>query len=142
MQPLLEVVLTRPWHWGIAIASAPAAQIPDVSDSLVAASADALVVKVRHTQDVELEVFEGDSDWATATVRVRSLTALEEVDGLVHYDGTLHLPDGRLAIGDADGQVVIDQLSSTSLVRIYGPDAARYGTAEVSIDLAPRDANE
>lgn len=62
MQPLYEVTLSHPWHWGIAIVSAPGAAVPDALDqSLVTATPEALVIKVRHAQDVDAEVFEGES---------------------------------------------------------------------------------
>jgi hypothetical protein len=75
VQPLYEVALSRPWHWGLAILSAPGAAVPESMDqSLVTATLEALVIKVRHAQDVDTEVLEGDWDWATATIRVRNLT--------------------------------------------------------------------
>jgi hypothetical protein len=78
MQPIYEVTLSRPWHWGIAIVSAPGAAVPEtLADSLVTATAEALVIKVRHAQDIEAEVFEDDWQWSTSTIRVRYVADLE-----------------------------------------------------------------
>ena len=76
-----------------------------------------LVVKVRHAQDIEAEVFEGDWDWATATIRVRSLTDFDEPDGVVLFEGVLDLPDGCLSVGDGDSEVTVNDLSVRSRVR-------------------------
>ena len=76
-----------------------------LGDSLVTATAEALVIKVRHAQDIDAEVFEGDWDWATATIPVRPLAEFEDSAEPVIYEGVLRLPDGRLAIGDADSEV-------------------------------------
>lgn len=54
MQPLAEVTSTRPWHWGIA---------------------------VRHAQDLEADTFEGDWEWAAATLQMRSFLREERQDG-------------------------------------------------------------
>jgi hypothetical protein len=139
VQPLYEISLTRPWHWGIAIASAPGAPVPDdLGTSLVVGDSACLVLKVRHAQDVELERFEGDWDWATATVHVRSLTSLEEPEGLVLYEGELTLPDGRLTLGDADSEVAINDLERATRVRVRCAVAEETGMEEVWLDLAPR----
>ncbi len=36
------------------------------------------MIKARHAHNVEAEVFEGDWDWATATIRVRSVRDFED----------------------------------------------------------------
>lgn len=54
MQPFYEVTVSRPWHWGTAVVSAPGAAVPEtLEDSLVTAAAEALVIKVRHAQDID-----------------------------------------------------------------------------------------
>ncbi len=70
----------------------------------------ALVIKVRHAQDVELDKFEGDWDWAVAMIRVRSLTHFEAAGDFPLYDGSLQRPGGRLAIGDADSELLLNDL--------------------------------
>jgi hypothetical protein len=136
MQPLYEVTLTRPWHWGIAVVSSPKAVLPDVvGDSPVVVGTKALVIKVRHAQDVEVEVFEGDYDWATATIHVRSLTELQPTNRVIVHEGTLNLPDGRLAVGDADGEIVVADLSPQTRVRVEADEVTTFGLPEVWIEL-------
>lgn len=138
MQPLFEVTVTRPWHWGIAIASAPGAAVPETLEaSLVTATADALVVKVKHAQDIEGEVFEGDWDWATASIHVRSLSEFNPADESFAFQGLLLLPTGELTTGDADGEMRLNDLSNPSRVRVYVNDATDAGAASVRIDIAP-----
>jgi hypothetical protein len=138
MQPLYEVTVSRPWHWGIAIVSAPGAAVPESLDqSPVAATPEALVIKVRHAQDVDAEVFEGDWNWATATLRVRSLIDFDNTAEPVIYEGLLRLPDGRLTIGDADSEVVLSDLNEQTRVRICEADSSDFEAAYVRIDLAP-----
>lgn len=141
MQPFLELTLSRPWHWGIAIVSARGAPFPETLDeSLVTATADALVIKVRHAQDIEADVFEGDWDWATATLRVRHVPQLEDDAESVIHEGTLSLPDGCLTIGDADGQVTIGGLDERSRVQVHAARSSAHGAEEVDIYLAPSPA--
>jgi len=84
--------VSRPWHWGIAIVSTPGAGAPDSLDqSLVTATPEAIVIEVRHAQDIEADVPEGDWHWATATIRVRSLTEFEDTVEPVVYEGVLRL---------------------------------------------------
>jgi hypothetical protein len=139
MQPLYEVTVTRPWHWGIAIVCTPGAEVPDALDqSLVTATPEAIVIKVRHAQDVDIDVFEGDGDWATATVLVRSLTELEDTVERVIYEGLLRLTNGRLVIGDADSEVTLNDLDVLTRVRVLTTDESGSGATDIRIDLAPQ----
>lgn len=139
MQPLYEVTLSRPWHWGIAIVSTPSAVVPEtLSQSLVTATPDALVIKVRHAQDIDAEVFEGDWDWATATIRVRSLTDFEDTAEPPIYEGVLRLTNGQLAIGDADSKVTFNDLDNQTRVRVHAANESDFGATDVRIDLAPQ----
>jgi len=136
MQPLCEVTLTRPWHWGIAIVSAPGAELPELlSNSPLTVTPDAVVIKVRHAQDIDAEVFEGDWDWATATILVRSLAGFERPGEPAIYDGTLRLPGGRLAIGDADSEVVINDLDEMIRVRVAVLATDGLNATDVRIEL-------
>jgi hypothetical protein len=138
MQPLYEVSVARPWHWGIVIASASTGQLPDgMGTSLVVANSHAVVVKVRHAQDVDLPAFEDDGDWMTAIVHVRSLTEFDQVVGRVLYDGSLSLPDGRLTVGDADHELVVNDLDPETLIRVRTLDVEATGLAEVWLHLCP-----
>lgn len=139
MQPLYEVTLSRPWQWGIAIVSAPGAAVPDALDqSLITATSEALVIKVRHAQDVDAEVLEGDWDWATATIRVRSLTDFEDTAVPVIHEGVLRLPNGRLVVGDADSEVTPNDLHDQTRIRVHVAGKSDFGATDVRIDLAPQ----
>jgi hypothetical protein len=78
------------------------------------------------------EVFEGDWDWATATIRPRSLSTFGDTERPAIYEGPLHLPDGRLVLGDADSEVTLDGLDERTQVRIYGS-----GEANLRCDRRP-----
>jgi len=95
------------------------------------------VIKVRHAQDIDSEVFEGDWDWATATIHVRSLVEFDNIQGELLYEGELVLPEGKLAVGDADNEVVVNDLGANTRVRVLARDPEPTGLAEVWIDLSP-----
>jgi hypothetical protein len=69
-QPLFEVTLTRPWHWGIALIFDQGGDAPDVNpQELVSLGPSGMVILVRHAQD-SIESLDGDRDWATASLHV------------------------------------------------------------------------
>ena len=73
-QPLVTTTIRRPFHWGIVVIR-PAGASPDLPDvpsgTLVSTNGEALIVLVRHAQDVES--FEGDFSWAETEIVVRQL---------------------------------------------------------------------
>jgi hypothetical protein len=118
MQPLAEVTLTRPWHWGIAVVGNPVAEVPtDFGGRLVAVGQDVVALSVRHAQDIEADKFEGDWDWATATLHVRSLVQEEATDRQVLCDTVVATPQETVSLGDADGMVVIPAPSLRTRVK-------------------------
>ena len=138
MQPLLELTITRPWHWGIAVIAAPSAVLPDgIGEKPFVTSPGALVITVRHAQDFDAAHLEGDLDFAVASVHVRSLGGFQDVAGAAVYDGVLDLPESRLQVGDADSYVTINDLWTRTRVRVYGDLEAAPGATLVQIDLAP-----
>ena len=46
MQPLAEVTLTRPWHWGIAVLGDPVAEVPSDLRGGVVAVGQGVVVRL------------------------------------------------------------------------------------------------
>jgi hypothetical protein len=138
MQPSYEVSLSRPWHWGIAILSAVGASVPEQLDqSVVTGRPDCLVVKMRHAQDIDAEVFEGGWDWATAAIHLRSLPDFDQPAGTVVYEGVLTLPVGRLSVGDADSEMILNDLQPRTRVRILVDEVAEHAPSAVTVDLAP-----
>jgi hypothetical protein len=139
VQPLSETTHTRPWHWGIAIGRAVGGELPDLTgNQIVKVGHAGLVVRVRHAQDIDAERFEGDWNWATATVQVRSLTEAESVSRQVLCATVMPTPDERIHIGDADGEVVLPAPSDRTHVIVSADDADETGLMETSAVRATR----
>lgn len=133
MQPLFEVTVSRPWHWGIAVLGDPVAEVPtDFCEGVVNIGQDVVAISVRHAQDIEADEFEGDWDWATATFHVRSLAQEESTERQILCDTIIATPHETVSLGDADGMVVIpapsprthlivstDELDTTGLERLW-----------------------
>ena len=60
VQPLSDVTVVRPWHWGIAMVVDPECEAPDVRpEQVVTVDESGLVVLVRHAQDLEADALGG-----------------------------------------------------------------------------------
>ncbi|MFE6967657.1 hypothetical protein ACFVAJ_21465 [Agromyces sp. NPDC057679] len=132
------MTVKRPWHWGIVIVSDPdlGGQIPEVDpESRVSANESGLIVLVRHAQDVE--DFNGDLEWAEAEVTViHRSEAPPTLDGRTQvFEGRLETPSGRLQIGDADDEVVMNGLTTASFVRVGSPSHDMDSPSRVWIDV-------
>lgn len=137
-QPLSDFTLTRPWHWGIAVVGDPTAEVPSsLEGHLALASERVVVLRVRHAQDIEADRFEGDWDWAVATIHVRTLVAFEPTDRTILCDVLLNTPADRISIGDADGDIVLSGHGSTTRLVVSADDADPTGLEEAWIDLLP-----
>jgi hypothetical protein len=134
MQPLSETVLTRAWHWGIAIVGAADAEVPDVLGQAVTVGESAVVISVRHAQDLELE---SELEWATATIYVRVLAEAEPLARTVLCDVTLPTPNANLAIGDADEEVILPTRRPRTRVIVSAEEPRAYGIETAWIDLIP-----
>jgi hypothetical protein len=138
MQALTTVTVTRPWHWGIAILSDPSlgAETPEVvPEAGVSANGKGVVVLVRHAQDVE--TFDGDFDWAETSVTIRHWSGAPptEPDRTVVFEGPLATPTGRLWIGDADQEVVMSGLRTSSTLRVASPSDDLESPERVWVDV-------
>jgi hypothetical protein len=134
-QPIWEVTLARPWHWGIAIILDQAGDVPDVDPhQLVSLGPSGLVVLVRHAQD-SIERFDGDWAWATATLHIRLLASPQPAPGSIACDAVLHTPSGLLSVGDADGDMVLSTHHGRTRVIVSVEDLANMSPASVWIDL-------
>jgi hypothetical protein len=139
-QPLFEVTLTRPWHWGIAVVFDHDGEVPDVDpEQLVSVGTSGLVILVRHAQD-SIKSFDGDWDWATACLHVRLLTAAEPTERSIACDTVLQTPSGRLSVGDADGDVALSTHHHRTRVVVSVEDPADTSPDKVWIDLLPVDS--
>lgn len=136
MQPLAEVTLTRSWHWGIAVLGNPVADVPtEFSGQPVAVGQDVVALSVRHAQDIEGDRFEGEWDWATATLYVRSLTHSEATDRQILCDTVLATPQETVSLGDADGMVVIPAPGLRTRLIISTDHVDPTGLERVWVDL-------
>jgi hypothetical protein len=139
-QPLFEVTLVRPWHWGIAVVVDRDGEVPEVdSGQLVSLGPSGMVVLVRHAQD-SVESFEGDWDWATASLHVRFLTALESTQRSIACDAVLQTPSGRLSVGDADNDVAFSTHHGQTHVVVSVEDPTDTSPDKIWIDLLPVDS--
>lgn len=136
MQPLAELTLTRPWHWGIAILGDPTAEVPtDIKGKVVATGRDVIVLSVRHAQDIEADKFEGDWEWATATIHLRSLVEGDRTERHVLCDTVIAAPEETVSIGDADGMLVIPAPSVRTRLIVSADDVDLTGLETVWVDL-------
>lgn len=138
MRALTTVTVARPWHWGIAILSDPSlgGEIPEVvPEARVAANGKGVVVLVRHAQDVE--TFDGDVEWAEASVTVRHWPGAPPIEAgrTVLFEGPLATPTGRLWIGDADDEVVMTGLTTSSTLRVLSPSDDLDSPERVWVDV-------
>lgn len=124
---------------GIAIVADPKGEVPEIQpEQAVTIGESGLVILVRHAQDTEAEVFEGDWEWATATTHVKTLAEAESASRPVLCDVVLNTPTCRLGIGDADGEVILPcpGTGRTRLV-VSADDVSEGGLNEVWVDLLP-----
>jgi hypothetical protein len=136
MQPLAEVTLTRPWHWGIAVLGDPVAEVPtEFNGQAVQLGRDVVALSVRHAQDIEADKFEGDWDWATATVHVRSLVQEEATERSVLCDTVIATAQEIVSLGDADGMLVIPAPSVRTRLIVSTENADPGGLETVWVDL-------
>jgi hypothetical protein len=136
MQPLAEVTLTRPWHWGIAVLGDPLAEVPTEFDGrAVAEGRDVIALSVRHAQDIEADKFEGDWDWATATIHVRSLAHEEATERHILCDTVIGTGREVVSVGDADGMVFIPAPSARTRLIVSANEVDPTGLETVWVDL-------
>lgn len=83
VQPQLEVTLCRPWHCGVAALGDPQAEVPaSLQGQAVSVGEGVIAIGVRHAQDIEADRSEGDWDWATAVIQIRSLVTPSPLSGM------------------------------------------------------------
>jgi hypothetical protein len=140
MQPLAEVTLTRPWHWGVAVLGDALAEVPgSLAGQAVVVGDGVVAIGVRHAQDIDAERFEGDWDWATATFHVRSLGQAQPVERHVLCDIVIATPNETVSLGDADGMVVIPAPSLRTRVVVSADQLDLTGLDDVWVDLVAVD---
>jgi hypothetical protein len=100
-----------------------------------------IAVNVHHAADVDLEGYRDDEvpDSATVVLHLRHLVAMEPPTRTVVYEGALDLPDGRLALGDADSEIVLAGLAKRMRIRVEADEAVASGLTEAWVQLAAAD---
>lgn len=136
MQPLAEVTLTRPWHWGIAVLGDPLAEVPtEFEGHAVAVGNNVVTLRVRHAQDIEADKFEGDWDWATATIHLRSLVQEEPTARQVLCDTVIDTAQESVSLGDSDGMMAIPAPSTRTRLIVSAENVEPSGLENVWVDL-------
>ena len=114
----------------------PVAEVPtDFDGQAVALGRDVVALSVRHAQDIDADKFEGDWDWATATVHVRSLVQEEATERTVVCDVVIATPQEAVSLGDADGMLVIPAPSVRTRLVVSVEEALPSGMETVWVDL-------
>lgn len=138
MQPLSEITITRPWHWGIVIVGAPGADVPEVHEGARAVIGEnAVVLFVRHAEQIDAPTFEGDWDWATATVAVRLLAEPEAIDREIVVDVVVSTPTAAISVGDADGETIVAAHEVRTRLIVSASAGAPEPYEHVRLDLLP-----
>jgi hypothetical protein len=137
-----EIQWSQPFRWGLLTAFDIEGQweLPDdVSAEVVTATSTALAVQVRHSQDIE-EPEDWPSDLSLPEVQVRVVVAFgESPSGApVHFGGVLLCQSGRLAVGDAENERVIDV--PAGVLRVQVSLFPREFAEHVILRLIPADA--
>ncbi len=121
------VTLRRPFAWGIVMLSD--SKTRDIPSSPVASpfahTPTALFVRVRHAADVEFDGADPDEVVPLCSVVV-DVRVGEPADSSVDFEGTLQLPSGVLAVGDADGEELLELSPAAyrAQVRVDHPEYA------------------
>ncbi len=109
---LTETRWTQPFRWGLLTAfdDERRASLPDdVTSKRVTATDTALTVLVRHSQDATSPQGWPD-DLGQPEAQVQVIVAFNEapVGSAVEFEGLLRCESGRLAVGDAETEQVLD----------------------------------
>lgn len=131
----MEVTLTRPWHWGVALLGDSTADVPArMGENLLSLGEGIAAIGVRHAQDLDVE---GDGDWATATVHLRASGQAEGTDRHVLCDVVMPTPDKSISLGDVDGFVHLPVPGTRTRVIVSTDQVDPTGLENVWVDLVP-----
>ena len=136
MQPVVSVVVTRAWHWGVALIGdlSNIDGYPDYDGSAqVAATESVLIIPVRHVQDTD------DLDgFAECSIDVRDFVDVAPPSDdarQVLFEGRLAVPRHSLEIGDADGQVSLSLVGGDRTVIVSVPRGVAGPPSDIRVDL-------
>ena len=112
------------------------AEVPtEFNGRIVATGRDVVTLSVRHAQDIEADRFEGDWNWATATIHLRSLARAESTDRQVLCDTVIATTQETVSLGDADGMLVIPAPSVRTRLIVSAETVDPTGLETVWVDL-------
>jgi hypothetical protein len=112
------------------------AEVPtEFDECAVAGGRDVVALSVRHAQDIEAERFDGDWDWATATINVRSLAHEEATQRHLLCDTVIATSRETVSLGDADGMVIIPAPSTRTRLIVSVNEVHPTGLETVWVDL-------
>ncbi len=109
--PAVEHRWTQPFRWGLLMAFDAGAvwELPEgIGDNSIRASASCVAVPVLHAQDVDIpDDADPNAPIPEATVEVTAVVGVAPRSS-AEFDGGLNCPTGRLAVGDAENERVLD----------------------------------
>jgi hypothetical protein len=86
-------------------------------------------------QDIEADRFEGDWDWTTATIYVCSLAHEVAIQRRILCDTVIATSREPVALGDADGMVIIPAPSARTRLIVSGDEVDPTRLETVWVDL-------
>lgn len=109
----MQLEWTQPFRWGLLLAfdERESFDLPtNLGDEAITSSASCLAVPVLHAADIDIP-----DDWPEDVALPSAMVTVAVVvgkpipsDDAVEFDGQLNCPSGRLAIGDAENERVVD----------------------------------
>lgn len=108
----MQLEWTQPFRWGLLLAFDDQESFdlpPDLGDEAITSSASCLAVPVLHAADVDIP-----DDWPEDVALPSAMVTVTVVVGeplpldAVEFNGQLSCPSGRLAIGDAEHERVVE----------------------------------
>lgn len=121
----------------VAFVSAPGDVAGPMLDDTVSGNEHGVVIGVAHAQDVPLGVMQ----FAEAAITVVVLDHERHINRgrVTAYEGLILTPDGLVAVGDADSDVVVPAYGPETQVRVsFEPDADETFLTDVWVELTPR----
>ena len=136
--PSWHLLVHRPFGWGIVIvADAESRDIPTATSAEpFTASRTALVVRVRHASDVEFDALDSDQEISQFAVVVKAEVGPRAAIP-VDYECVLALPSGRLTIGDADEERILNIGRGEYRVQVALDDAAHAKSVQIWVSEHP-----
>lgn len=137
-QPILVISIRRPWQWGIAVITGPGQveDFPEIEpDRPVCSTSGALVMMVRHAQDVE-DIDSGLAE-ATVSIALHQNEVGPEAGNHAVGGGILSTPEGTLSVGDANMEVVVPAHKGMTQYLVSITDPGDLSPEHVRVDLWP-----